>query len=143
MLTLSQIACDSLHPDRFTISKNQASTYFQPNTPSMLRNDVDLVNGRYFLARLVSNHFSREVQMLGRDYIGDIHTCCFFARIAGDPFTGAIERREVALEVMRVNDVVCVFEQLSIAFFAFADGGFSSASFSDIGSHTNDAQHVV
>src|SRR6185369_230015 len=143
MLALSQIAGDSLYPDRFTVAKNQARTYFQPNTPSMLRDDVDLVNRRYFLARLMSDHFAREVQMLGRDYVGDIHRCCFFTRIACDPFTGAIERGEVALKVVRVDDVVSVFEELSIAFFAFPNGGFSSASVSDVGSHTDDTQHVV
>src|SRR5262249_5117049 len=137
MFTLCEIARDALYANRFAVAEDQPRADFETNTTTILRDDVDLVNGRYFLAGLVRNHFAREIQVLGRDDVSDIHECCFFARVAGDAFAAAIERSEIALQIVRVDDVVRVFEELSIAHFAFANRYFRAAAVSYIGSNAN------
>ncbi len=91
MFALSQIARDSLDTHGFSIAEDQPCADFQTHTTPILRDDVDLINGRYFLAGLVSNHFAREIQILGRDDVSDVHPYSFLARVAGDAFAAAIE----------------------------------------------------
>ena len=58
-------------------------------------------------------------------------------------FAGAIERGEVALKIVRVDDVVGVLEEFAIALFAFSDRGFCSAVFRDVSRDSDNTQHVV
>src|SRR5215813_11141416 len=105
MFTLGEVARDSLHANRFTVAEDQSRTDFETNTTAILGDDFELVNSRYFLAGLVSNHFAREIQVLGSDDVSNVHECSFFTRVAGDTFAAAIERSEITLQIVRVDDV--------------------------------------
>src|ERR1044072_620703 len=61
IFTLSEIARDSLHANRFSLAEDQPRADFETNATTILRNDVDLVNSRNFLAGLVSDHLAREI----------------------------------------------------------------------------------
>ena len=56
MFTFSQIAPDTLHTDRFAVAKDQACTDFEPDTTSLLRDDVELVDRRRFINGLLGHH---------------------------------------------------------------------------------------
>ena len=58
--------------------------------------------------------------MIGRNHVGNIHLRCFFARITGYSFSGSVKRSEIALEIVCIDDVVCVFEEFAIALFTFS-----------------------
>src|SRR5438045_2137536 len=50
----------------------------------------------------------------------------FTPRVAGQVLCRTIDGYNFALEIMQENDVVCVFKQLSISFFAVAQRFFRS-----------------
>src|SRR5215207_3965232 len=130
MLTFSQVARDSLNSDWLTIAVNKARTDFEANTASWFRHDVKFVNSGNLFVCLAGNHLARQVQILRRNYIGDVHRRYFFTRVAGYAFAASIKRSEVALKIVGVDDVVGILEEFAIALFAFSNRSFCSSVFS-------------
>src|SRR5829696_4820074 len=119
MRSLGEITCDSLNTNRLAVPENQPRTYFQSDAATAFCENVDFINCRYLLARLSCDHVARKTQMLPRNYISDVHRRDFGARVAGNSFSSSIERREVSLKIVRVDDVVRVLKELAISFFSF------------------------
>src|ERR1051325_5578633 len=61
MLALGEVAPDSLHADRFAVIEDQTRADFEPDSFALLRDDIDFVNSRDALARLLRHHVAREV----------------------------------------------------------------------------------
>src|SRR4029079_2055778 len=60
VFALGEVARDSLHANWFAVAEDQPRADFETNTTSILRDDVDLINGRNFLTCFVSDHLARE-----------------------------------------------------------------------------------
>src|SRR5690349_19915782 len=61
MLKLGEITSDSLHADGLAVAEDQTRADFESKSFTLFRNNVDLVNGRNTLARLLRDHLTREV----------------------------------------------------------------------------------
>src|SRR5262245_6560354 len=61
LLALGEIAPDSLHANRFAVTENQARADLESNAVALLRDDIDLVNSRNALTRLLLHHVARHV----------------------------------------------------------------------------------
>ena len=81
--------------------------------------------------------------MFGSNYVSDAERRRFFTRVASDSFASTIERSEVALKIVRVDDVVRVLEKFAVAFFAFSDRRFGATILRNISRDSDDAQYVV
>src|SRR5436305_1554385 len=60
MFTLSQVAPDSLDAYGFPISKDQTCTDFEPDASTVLRNDVEFVDRRFFIGGFLDHHLLHE-----------------------------------------------------------------------------------
>ena len=76
--------------------------------------------------------------MLGRDDLGKVHAGRLGRRVAGDPLGRPVDRREVARQVVRVDQVVGVFEEPAIALLALAQRPVGARAVGDV---AEDALH--
>src|SRR5688572_9556871 len=97
MFSFGQVTRDALHADGPTFAEDEPGADFESNAASLFRDNIDLVNRRDFLRRLVRDHLASEIQILRRDNVRDVHVHRLFASVAGDSFAAAVQRCEVAL----------------------------------------------
>src|ERR1051326_7779948 len=60
LLAFREVSPDSLHADRVAVTEDQTRAHFEPDSFALLRDDVDFVNGRNTLTRLLGHHLYRE-----------------------------------------------------------------------------------
>ncbi len=81
-------------------------------------------------------HFGNELR---RDGFREAQFQRFFRRVTRDALHRSVDRGVAPLEVMRVNNVVGVFNQVAIAFLAFAQSGFGLLTRGDVAKYNDRA----
>src|SRR5205085_12509158 len=117
------VARSALYANWFTSATNQSATKLQRKSPSRFGYDLGLIDSRGFVAfELARQVLPYVLKMIGRHNLGDVHRERFRLAITCQPLTGLIQGGEIAGKIDRVDDIVGILKQLTIAFLAFNDG---------------------
>ena len=121
-----------MHPDRNAVLVDKFSICFHGDSPPILGDDFHLVSGHAITRKFALQHLTHLGQIFGRYGTSQVEFERFFDRVAGNRFSGFVHRGVVTLQIMRVNDVMCVLDQVAIAFLARAQVFFGSLAFGDV-----------
>jgi hypothetical protein len=136
-LAFRHVAPDALDRVGTPIAVGNARAHFERQAASIFGVDVNFVNGGRRVVELLAHHRPREFDVLGHDDLRDVQAAQdLLARVAGDLFAGAVDGEIVALEVVRIDDVVRIVEQRAIAFFG-------EARLSIVAQNLGEAAHVA
>src|SRR5687768_14210212 len=99
--------------------------------------DLQFIRARHLALELAHCHPHGVLEVLRCDDLRYLHVQCLVARVSGDPFAGAIERSKVAVEIMRVYQIVRVLEKITESGLAALESFLRPLPFSDV---ANDAR---
>src|SRR5207245_9199965 len=88
---LANIARDTLNADRVPFPIDQPATELERNSAPGLSADLELVHGRHVsLSDLAREHLAGDLQLIGNNHLGKVHSKCFCSRVFSQPLTGPV-----------------------------------------------------
>src|SRR5438034_5458513 len=88
---LSQIACHSLNAYRFPVMVDESSAYFQSDSTSLFRNNLEFVDGWGLVVSFPDYHLLGNGHVFRRQDVNDIHPQSLLAEITGDLLATPVE----------------------------------------------------
>ncbi|MBM3839970.1 MAG: hypothetical protein FJ398_18775 [Verrucomicrobia bacterium] len=116
-LSLRHVAGKPLDADDFSVFENGPGTDFHGDPPSAFGYEIQFINSDRVAPNLAGGHLASQRHLIRSDQLRDVDADGFLGRVTGDPFSRGIERRDVALEAVRVNDVRGIVHQVAVAPF--------------------------
>src|SRR5438067_753978 len=129
---LPDVARDALHAHRLAVAQHEPRAHLERHAVAVPGDDIQLVDRRAAGHDLAAHHLAGELQVLGRDDLGKVHAGRLGRRVAGDPLGRPVDRREVARQVVRVDQVVGVLEEPAIALLALAQRPVGARALGDV-----------
>ncbi len=117
-LALGHVARDAVDADRPPVLEHDPAARLERDAAAVLREDLELVGRRTAPGELALQHRARLRARLRRNDLRDVATDDFVTGVARRVETGAVDGRDHAAEIVRVDEVVGVVDEPAIAFFA-------------------------